>query len=302
MLDPNLPIFLQDWYLEAVCGQGNYKKLEIKKNNSVIAWMPIFFKKRGPFRYITQPNFSQFHGPTLYFPKDQKVVKKNSFIDKNQDLILDLLEKEKFHSYNQNWNPDVSSWYSFYKRGYNMLVRYTYILRDLSNLDAVWAGFDNRLRTDIRKSEKNFTYEVSDSVDNLYSIEEKTFKRQNLSVPFSKSDVKTLFNAVKENNSGELLIAKSETGVISACVYLVWDKKTCYYILGGADPENRVGSPQAFLLWEAIKRTADRGLEFDFEGSMVPGIEKFFRSFGGERVPYYQVWKHRSKIFGLLKG
>ena len=44
-------------------------------------------------------------------------------------------------------------------------------------------------------------------------------------------------------------------------------------------------------MWEAIKFTKEElGLnQFDFEGSMVPPIELFFRKFGGKLTPYYTV-------------
>ena len=47
------------------------------------------------------------------------------------------------------------------------------------------------------------------------------------------------------------------------------------------------GHPEAFVgvascLWEAIRWARGIGLEvFDFEGSSVPGVERFFRRFGG---------------------
>jgi len=46
-------------------------------------------------------------------------------------------------------------------------------------------------------------------------------------------------------------------------------------------------------MWEAIKFTKNNLSlnEFDFEGSMVPQIEQFFRKFGGHLIPCYTtVW------------
>ena len=35
-----------------------------------------------------------------------------------------------------------------------------------------------------------------------------------------------------------------------------------------------------------------KGLKaFDFEGSMLPEVEKFFRGFGGDLIPYYTINK-----------
>jgi hypothetical protein len=41
-----------------------------------------------------------------------------------------------------------------------------------------------------------------------------------------------------------------------------------------------------------MKELRKRGVGvFDFEGSMVPSIETFFRGFGGTIVPFYQIRK-----------
>ena len=36
-----------------------------------------------------------------------------------------------------------------------------------------------------------------------------------------------------------------------------------------------------------------RGLTFDFEGSVIPGVERFFRGWGGRCVPKYRAVKIR---------
>ena len=43
------------------------------------------------------------------------------------------------------------------------------------------------------------------------------------------------------------------------------------------------------LLWEGIKFVSIVSEVFDFEGSNVEDIEKFFRSFGGDIVVNYRV-------------
>jgi hypothetical protein len=44
------------------------------------------------------------------------------------------------------------------------------------------------------------------------------------------------------------------------------------------------------------------GLEvFDFEGSMMPEVESYFRSFGPRMVPYYTINKGRLPLELVLK-
>jgi len=96
------------------------------------------------------------------------------------------------------------------------------------------------------------------------------------------------------------LVAKDAEGNTHAAIYIAWDKQTCYYIMGGADENYRSSGAYSLLLWEAIKTASGVCKEFDFCGSMIPSIERFFRSFGGEQVPYFHLKKINSKALGLL--
>ena len=55
-------------------------------------------------------------------------------------------------------------------------------------------------------------------------------------------------------------------------------------------------------MWEAIKFAKKLGIKyFDFEGSMVPQIERYFRGFGGKLTPYYRINKAKLPLEILLK-
>ena len=69
-----------------------------------------------------------------------------------------------------------------------------------------------------------------------------------------------------------------------------------YYIAGGYNNFDKKGEAMSFLLWRGILLAKEKNLTFDFEGSMVPGIAEFFRSFGSEASRYYQVEKVKPSI------
>ena len=55
-------------------------------------------------------------------------------------------------------------------------------------------------------------------------------------------------------------------------------------------------------MWQSILHAKKLGIEvFDFEGSMLVEVEKYFREFGGELVPYYTVNKAGLPIEMLMK-
>jgi len=85
----------------------------------------------------------------------------------------------------------------------------------------------------------------------------------------------------------DVLIARDSNGVARSGCYLVHDRRYTYYLLSATDGQVR-GSGAA-VVWEAVKRAAARGNSFDFEGSVLPHVEPFVRSFGGNPTPYSVV-------------
>jgi hypothetical protein len=71
--------------------------------------------------------------------------------------------------------------------------------------------------------------------------------------------------------------------------YLVGDRRTTYYLMGGGDPQLRTSGAGSLLMWEAIRRARAVSQVFDFEGSMLRPVERFFRAFGGRQTPYPHV-------------
>ena len=86
-----------------------------------------------------------------------------------------------------------------------------------------------------------------------------------------------------------MLFACDESGRVHAVAYVVWDDAAAYYLMGGGDPELRTSGASSLLMWEAILRARNVTDVFDFEGSMLRPVERFFRAFGGRQIPYLQV-------------
>ena len=92
-----------------------------------------------------------------------------------------------------------------------------------------------------------------------------------------------------------MLIAKDEQGNIHAAMLLIWDNQAAYYLIGGADNRFRNSEAMSLLMWKSIKLASDKVDIFDFEGTMVESVERFFRGFGGVQTPYYQLVKATPK-------
>ncbi|HOK80319.1 MAG TPA: GNAT family N-acetyltransferase, partial [bacterium] len=75
-----------------------------------------------------------------------------------------------------------------------------------------------------------------------------------------------------------------------------------HYLLGGYDESSKHRGAGVLSMWEGIIYAKSLGLKyFDFEGSMVPEIEKYFRGFGGVLTPYFRVNKAKLPLEIFLK-
>jgi len=47
----------------------------------------------------------------------------------------------------------------------------------------------------------------------------------------------------------------------------------------------------SFLFDDIVKNNANKNIIFDFEGSMIPNVSRFFKSFGAQKINYYSFEK-----------
>jgi lipid II:glycine glycyltransferase (peptidoglycan interpeptide bridge formation enzyme) len=163
---------------------------------------------------------------------------------------------------------------------------------------------DAKRRNDITRAEKDGIYvEKSDDFPQIFALVEKTFERQDKQLkPSVFREAAFQYNEIlRQRKLCTSFLARNKDGKAIAAVYIVWDERRSYYLLGGYDFEERHHGASAMAMWEAIRFTkTELGLdEFDFEGSMVERIERFFRAFGGRQVPYF--WVRNDSRTALMK-
>src|SRR5262249_38128200 len=139
-------------------------------------------------------------------------------------------------------------------------------------------------------------------VEEVYRMVLLTFSRQGLRPKYDLTLLRRLDAAARQFGSCRILHAQDAQGNIHAGIYIVWDESSAYYLLGGADPRFRTSGAHSLLMWEAIRFASTVSRSFDFEGSMVEPIERFFRSFGARQVPYFHVTRMSRRMRALTSA
>lgn len=93
------------------------------------------------------------------------------------------------------------------------------------------------------------------------------------------------------------------TGELLAGAVFVRQPGVLIYLFAASSAAGRQAAGPLRLLDEAIRRHAGTaGLVLDFEGSMLPGVARFFANFGAAPVPYAALTSTRQpRLFRLLK-
>jgi hypothetical protein len=259
------------------------------KGGELYAGLPLTYRKRFGFKAASHPALTPYLGVVFKKQETRYVNRLSQEKEMSRELARRL--KEDFHFVSFNYSPGLTDLQPFLWEGFSAGINYTYIINLENSLEDIWKSMDDRTKNDIRKAEKDgIGVNTSDDFAQTFSLVEKTFTRQDMKVSF-KSAAFSYNDSLKTKNLCKSFLAKDKNGNIIAMVYIVWDNKRSYYLLGGYDPGKSHHGASAIAIWEAIKFTkAELGLkEFDFEGSMVPQIEQFFRKFGGRQVPYFTV-------------
>lgn len=286
---PQGSLFHKSWWLEAAA-QRNYKILTVKRNGEISAAWPITFKKAAGLNMIIMPQLTPKNG--IMFAPSQK-MKYSDQISDEMDLISELIKMLPKHSlFYQRFSYEFTDWLPFYWSGFSQTTRYSYVIEDLSDLGKVWDNIRYNTKRKINMAQKHGIKIVTDlSLDKLLDLNEMTYKRQKLAVPYSREYVYRIDEACRERNAGKMFFAVDGDGRIHAAVYIIYDRKSAYYLIGGGDPSINNCGAQFLALWEAIKFAATVSGSFDFEGSMHKNIESVFRGYGGIQKSYMEITK-----------
>ncbi len=295
--EKDIPVFSKDWWLDSVCGYDNWDVVIIEKGGNIFATMPYLLTKKLSIVSIHHPMLTQTMGIYFNYPKNQKYYKKLSF---EKEMIEKILEQlPKFDRFSQSFNYTHTNLLPFHWAGYDINVSYTYVIED-TNIEKLEKNFETDIRRRRRKAEKNGikVYESKD-IKKFYELNKMTFIRQNKDIPYSFEFIENLYNNCKENNSCKMFFAKDKDGTVIAGNFLIYDESTVYYLMGGIDPDKKDLGGMDVVQFESIKLALNSGRKFDFEGSMIESIEKYFRSFGAVQKPYFVISKTPSKLLKL---
>jgi len=291
----NLSVFVQPWWLDAVCGEAGWQVQLWLNANKIEAALPYFKVQKWGLTRFEMPPLTPFFPLLVVNRQTSDMYQRLSAQKKGIQALLNGLPE--FHAHELRLSPETEYVLPFFWNGYALQQRYTYrIFPDASYLPSAQA------KKNIRKAEElGLQIEELDSTEVLLQIVNTPFERKKIKSPYSGVVLGRVVNEIRSRGAGFLLQVKNRQGRVVSAAVCVCDSRVSYLILGSSTQEGRQQNAEYLLYDACIKKSLSMGLIFDFEGSMIEGIEARNRAFNARPVRYTQVQRHGQK-YSLLMG
>ena len=273
-------LFQEPWWLD-LTAEGNWDEAVVTNTGNVT-------DHNLKVTILTQPRLTPYAGP-WFRPSSAK--SSNQFSERRR-LTMELLSQlPRFDLFSQNLWPEIPDCLPFHWAGYSQRTFYTNWHRDLSSSDLLWGNFLKETRAEIRKAQKRVEVVVSNDVERLCDLHELSFTQQGMKAPRERAFLRRVVEGAISKGHARIVFAIDDKSNAHAVNLIVFDHRSAHYLIGGSDARHRTSGAASLLVWDAIQFAARTCKLFDYEGSMVEGISRFFRGFSPESIPVSHVYR-----------
>lgn len=271
----------------------DWQAIILEKGGKWQAVMPLALSKKWRFTTCLQPPFAQYWG--ICFRASGKKEKTYDILSNQRKWTMEIIETlPKLELFVQHFSPHNQYSLPFHWHKYQLISRYTYHL-DLTQDEALlMSGQASSRRQQIRRADQmGFSIKAVKEADSLLTLIRKNEEQGNMIFGGQEqmyATLKSLSAWLIQNGIGRIWVAEKEDGTALAAALFVRFRTQGVYLAGAYLPEERNSSAMSWLLWKIILQLKSENCTiFDFEGSMIEGIEGFYRKFGAYPVPYLQI-------------
>ena len=288
-----LPLFMQDWWLDAVCAGKQWDVLlNFAPDGTIQAALPYLLRKRAWMTYIVMPQQTQIGGIWLA----QNVLSDNDRVATICQDFTQQLASLGLSYYYQHFPINSPAVQHMQALGFKTKERVTYRIEDLSNLDQVINAFSKNKKRQLQKA-LSLHADTNMSVEDFYRFHTQCLLEQGKQISYSREFLLVLERKTSRLQQSQILSICNADNEVLAAVFLVWDKHSMYYLIPCYAPAYKDSGASALLVLEAIKLARQKGVSFDFEGSMIRGVANHYKQFGSTRTLYYGVEKYYKWYF-----
>lgn len=261
-----------------------------KDEQQLIGGFYFLKTKKFGFSFMKLPPYTPHCG--LFFKSDStNNASKNSFAKEVMNDVCEYITAQKSSLTVLAFPSSVVDLQPFIWNKFKVVPNYTYHINLNQSIDDIKSHFDSKNRNAINKAVKEEVQVVENNLTNEELFHFFTNSLISVGANVYRTELKNIFTEFADFSNSFSFTAKKDNQILGS-VFCIFDKENCYYILGGVDKKVGIQGINNLLILKSIEKAKALGCNtFDFEGSMLKGVEKFFRSFGPELVPYYTANK-----------
>lgn len=267
------------------CFEGRARIYAVMNGDRPAAVFHLFTYTKAGVRFVINSPLSPHIGLSV-FHTSATLSARNNTVKHVLEAIADFLEKSFKRAVIDFAIPaDIRDALPFMRAGSLVTPKITYRIDLTRSEPELLKEMSTKRRRSIKTAQKEgFEFLTDVHVDACRSIITDTLRKAGSATHEALSE--RLLGA-RENEFFYISVVRDGTPVATALA--AGDKRCAYYIIGG---HNEGAGPHGgtAAVWAMISEAKRRGYrEFDFNGSSVPGVERFFRGFGGEISDFYRV-------------
>lgn len=166
-----------------------------------------------------------------------------------------------------------------------------------ASFEELSSNFSKSLRKRIRKASGQLNWESSKDVNGLIQFYQKELAGKVRLTPDRCKRLALLFSTLLDKNMAEIYVVKTPDQQICCQGLFLKTEHRIINLFGASDDLGRELFAMHFLLAKVIGRYAKQAIIFDFEGSEIPGVASFFKSFGPQSAPFLEYKRDHLPTF-----
>lgn len=296
-----LPVFYQPWWLDIT--STHWDIAMAGQQGHVNGVFPYCTDRRMGLSIIRNPLLTPYLGPFFLYPAHATGAAERAVFE--EQTLQELWQHiPRWDSFDMETTTAFQREDLLQEKGFHTSTKITYETNLCQPEETLWSAMHKNHRHLIKQAMQTNRVDSGLSfMPELLRLHQQTFTRKDMRYPFPTSMVEKLVRESTSRDCGALFATTDGEGRTTAAIFTVWDNHTMYLLLSVMDPEQAHQGSVRLLIWHAQQQAQARGLQvFDFEGSMDPGIEAFFRRFGGERKTYLCAARNKSVLWKIKKA
>ncbi|MDP4274580.1 MAG: hypothetical protein Q8907_09910 [Bacteroidota bacterium] len=273
-------IYAHSWYLDIVCS-----KWDALVENDYERVMPLTCNRKYFIHYLYQPFFTQQLG--IFSPTDTRLSKAKEFMahipSKFRYADISLNEGNLF-------SPDVIPFSELHVQN-----RRTLVLNLDKSYEKLQEGYSQNTKRNIRRAVENqINIEESKDPDILIQLfcknkgqELNSLKHRHYSL------LKKLMETSFQKGTGKMLLACSPNGEPCGSAFFLSHAHRHIFLFSATNSKAKATGAMTLLIDSFIQREANQPVELDFEGSVIEGLARFYKSFGATERQYQRIQINR---------